>query len=90
MWLWRVRLRQPNGPPREPLTADAELIRAVAATHARLDELRRQISELGEDWEKRDRELAERISSLINLSANAAGPVRRITGDIGDDARRGV
>ncbi len=81
LWLWRLRSRPAPDIRQEPPGTEAELIRSVIAVHDRLDELRRQISQLGDDWEKRDRDLAERISGLIDLTEQAAAADLWVNGD---------
>jgi len=86
LWLWRLRSRPVQDLRQEPPATEAELIRSVIAVHDRLDELRRQISELGDDWEKRDRELAECITGLIDLTEKVVNADAWVT-RAGDDLR---
>jgi hypothetical protein len=73
LWFWRLRpRRRVSGQPDEAPT-EAELAESVVGVHVRLDDLQQQITELGLDWEERDRQLAERISGLIDITAKAAG-----------------
>ncbi len=92
LWFWRLRPGRREDHQHETPGTEAELAESVAGVHARLDDLQRQITELGEDWEERDRQLAERMSGLIDITAKAAGIGKRIprgAGGPGGDERDG-
>ncbi len=72
LWFWRFRPGRRGGSrPAAPRT-EAELAESVIGVRARLDDLQQQITELGRDWDERDRQLADRISGLIDIAARAA------------------
>jgi len=89
LWFWRLRPERREDHRRQTPRTGAELAESVIGVHARLDDLERQITELGQDWEERDRQLAERISGLIDIAAKAAGIGPRITGHGSDPAGNG-
>jgi hypothetical protein len=88
LWFWRLRPKRREDQQQAPRTG-AELAESVIGVHARLDDLERQIIELGQDWEERDRQLAERISALIDIAAKAADIGPRSTGQAGDPGGNG-
>jgi hypothetical protein len=89
LWFWRLRMeRREDHQQRAPRTG-AELAESVIGVHARLDDLQRQIIELGQDWEERDRQLADRISVLIDVAAKATDIGQRITGQASDPGGNG-
>jgi hypothetical protein len=87
LWFWRLRPREDHKET-TPRTG-AELAESVMGMHARLNDLQRQITELGQDWEERDRQLAERISGLIDITAKATEIGSDINGHTNDPGRSG-
>jgi hypothetical protein len=79
LWFWRLRPSRQGDRQDETPSSEAALAESVVGVHARLNDLQRQMTELGQDWEERDRQLAERISGLIDISAKAAGPGPQVT-----------
>ena len=90
LWFWRLRPERRREAHREktPRTG-AELAESVLGVHARLNDLQRQITELGLDWEERDRQLAERISGLIDIAAKTTEIGTGINGHTNDPGRSG-
>jgi hypothetical protein len=89
LWFWRLRPQRRQDHRQETPRTGAELAESVIGVHARLDDLQRQITELGQDWEERDRQLAERISGLIDIATKAAGIGPHITRRAGDPGGNG-
>jgi hypothetical protein len=89
LWFWRLRPRRRVDHEETAPSTGAELAESVIGVHARLNDLQRQITELGQDWEERDRQLAERISGLIDITARVTEFGPDIDGHTGGPGRRG-
>jgi hypothetical protein len=72
LWFWRLRPGRRRAYQPDASQAATELAESVIGVHARLDDLQEQVTELSQDWEERDKQLAERISGLIDMAARAA------------------
>jgi hypothetical protein len=87
LWFWRLRPRRREDHQQKTPSTGAELAESAVEVHARLNDLQRQITELGHDWEERDRQLAERISGLIDIAAKTSRSGRDSTGNTSDPGR---
>ena len=89
LWLWRLRGGAARYASDEARSREAELVQSVTAVRTGLNELREQVTLWSRDLEERDRELAERISGLIDVTEKAAANGDPLAAALGDPRRAG-